>query len=224
MSIAWALLIIRVVAGVTLIGHGTQKSLGWFGGPGYIKLEQGFKAKGYRPVQLWTGLVILGEVGGGLSLVFGFLTPLGAAGALGAMVMAIRTHWGKGFFQELTTAEDSNQLPKIDPARHRGFVERLNVLCGLQQALGKTRQLLRRVPGRLLCGFRYAEFLAFAVKDCQGHQRQGVTSRLVETCQHLLFAGVVVQVLPEENSFGLAKLVGKTLNTDLGASFAVHPN
>ncbi|HKT39887.1 MAG TPA: DoxX family protein [Ktedonobacterales bacterium] len=98
MSIAWALLIIRVIAGATLIGHGTQKAFGWFGGPGYAKLEQGFKAKGYRPVQLWTGLVILGEVGGGLSLVFGFLTPLGAAGALGAMVMAIRTHWSKGFF------------------------------------------------------------------------------------------------------------------------------
>jgi putative oxidoreductase len=42
--------------------------------------------------------VILGEVGGGLSLAFGLLTPLGAAGALGAMVMAIRTHWAKGFF------------------------------------------------------------------------------------------------------------------------------
>ncbi len=98
MSIAWALLIIRVIAGVALIGHGTQKAFGWFGGPGYAKLEQGFKAKGYRPVQLWTALVILGEVGGGLSLVFGFLTPLGAAGAVGAMIMAIRTHWSKGFF------------------------------------------------------------------------------------------------------------------------------
>ena len=98
MSIAWALLIIRVIAGAALIGHGTQKAFGWFGGPGYAKLEQGFKAKGYRPVQLWTALVILGEVGGGLSLVFGFLTPLGAAGALGAMVMAISTHWSKGYF------------------------------------------------------------------------------------------------------------------------------
>ena len=127
-------------------------------------------------------------------------------------------------YQELTTAEDSNQLPKSDPARHRGFVERLNVLCGLQQALGKTRQLLRRVPGRLLCGLRYAQFLAFAVEHTQRHQRQRIASRLVETCQHLLFAGVVVQVLPEENSFGLAKLRGKTLNTDLGAFFTVHPN
>lgn len=98
MSVALALLIIRVFTGVTLIGHGTQKLLGWFGGPGYAKLQQGFKAQGYRPVQLWTSLVILGEVGGGLSLAFGFLTPLGAAGALGAMVMAIKMHWGKGFF------------------------------------------------------------------------------------------------------------------------------
>ena len=98
MSIAWALLIIRVIVGVTLIGHGAQKLFGWFGGPGYAKLEQGFRAQGYRPAQLWVALVILGEVGGGLSLAFGFLTPLGAAGALGAMVMAIKTHWSKGFF------------------------------------------------------------------------------------------------------------------------------
>ncbi len=98
MSFALALLIIRVVVGLTLVAHGTQKLFGWFGGPGYAKLEQGFKTQGYRPVQLWAALVILGEVGGGLSLAFGFLTPLGAAGALGAMVMAIKTHWRKGFF------------------------------------------------------------------------------------------------------------------------------
>lgn len=98
MSFALALLIIRVVVGLTLVAHGTQKLFGWFGGPGYAKLQKGFKAQGYRPVQLWAALVILGEVGGGLSLAFGFLTPLGAAGALGAMVMAIKTHWKKGFF------------------------------------------------------------------------------------------------------------------------------
>lgn len=98
MSIAWALFIIRVVAGLTLVAHGSQKAFGWFGGAGYAKLEQGFRAQGYRPVRLWTTLVILGEIGGGFSLAFGFLTPLGAAGAVGAMVMAIKTHWRKGFF------------------------------------------------------------------------------------------------------------------------------
>lgn len=98
MSLAWALLLLRLVVGLTLVAHGAQKAFGWFGGSGYAKLRQGFQAQGYRPVQLWMGLVILGEIGGGLSLAFGFLTPLGAAGALGAMVMAIRTHWEKGFF------------------------------------------------------------------------------------------------------------------------------
>lgn len=98
MSMAWALLIIRVVAGLTLAAHGAQKSLGWFDGPGYAKFERGFQAQGYRPAQLWTALAILGEVGGGLSLASGFLTPLGAAGVLGAMAMAISMHWAKGFF------------------------------------------------------------------------------------------------------------------------------
>ena len=98
MSIAWALLIIRVMVGLTLLAHGAQKAFGWFGGPGYAKLTQGFRAQGYRPVGLWVALVLLGEIGGGLSLAFGFLTPLGAAGALGAMIMAIRMHWKNGFF------------------------------------------------------------------------------------------------------------------------------
>jgi putative oxidoreductase len=98
MAIAWALLLIRAVAGLTLAAHGAQKLLGWFGGPGYVRLEQGFRARGFRPAWLWAALAILGEVGGGLSLAIGFLTPLGAAGAVGAMVMAAATHWSSGFF------------------------------------------------------------------------------------------------------------------------------
>jgi putative oxidoreductase len=99
MTVAWALLIIRATVGLTLAAHGAQKLFGAFGGPGYAKLEQGFGAQGFRPAWLWSSLVILGELGGGLSLAFGFLTPLGAAGALGAMAMAIiKVHWKNGFF------------------------------------------------------------------------------------------------------------------------------
>src|SRR5262249_5543743 len=86
---AWALLVIRAFAGLTLAAHGAQKLLGWFGGPGYARTEQGFQARGLRPGWLWAALAIVGEVGGGLSLAFGFLTPLGAAGAVGAVVLAI---------------------------------------------------------------------------------------------------------------------------------------
>jgi putative oxidoreductase len=98
MTVAWALLIVRVVVGLTLAAHGAQKLLGWFGGAGYARTRQGFHAQGFRPAALWLWLAILGELGGGLSLAFGFLTPLGAAGAVGAMAVAINSHWAKGFF------------------------------------------------------------------------------------------------------------------------------
>lgn len=98
MTLAWALLILRVAVGLTLVAHGTQKLFGWFGGSGVVKLARGFAARGFAPAWLWVALVIVGEVGGGLSLAFGFLTPLGAAGALGAMAMAASTHVKHGFF------------------------------------------------------------------------------------------------------------------------------
>jgi putative oxidoreductase len=93
-----ALLIFRVVIGLTLAGHGAQKLFGWFGGPGPVRLRQGFEKQGYKPAWFWASLAIVGELGGGLSLALGFLTPLGAAGIFGAMVMAARTHWKNGFF------------------------------------------------------------------------------------------------------------------------------
>src|SRR5712691_7444477 len=74
-----ALLLLRLMVGLTLAFHGTQKLFGWFGGHGLARLRQVFEKQGYKPVWLWASLVILGEVGGGVSLVLGFLTPLGAA-------------------------------------------------------------------------------------------------------------------------------------------------
>lgn len=98
-SVAIAWLILRVVAGLTLAAHGAQKLFGWFEGPGMEKWEHGLQAQGFKPAIFWAGLNILGELGGGLSLAFGFLTPLGAAGAFGAMFMAVvKAHWKNGFF------------------------------------------------------------------------------------------------------------------------------
>jgi putative oxidoreductase len=93
-----ALLILRLVVGLTLAVHGTQKLFGWFAGPGLARLRQGFEQQGFKPVWLWVSLVILGEVGGGLSVALGFLTPLGAAGIFGTMFMAtFKSHWKNGF-------------------------------------------------------------------------------------------------------------------------------
>ncbi len=97
-SMSVALLILRLVVGLTLAVHGTQKLFGWFGGSGPARLRQGFQKQGLKPAWLWASLVILGEVGGGISLAPGFLTPLGAAGTFGAMFMAtFKVHWKNGF-------------------------------------------------------------------------------------------------------------------------------
>ncbi len=93
------LLIIRVVAGLTLAAHGAQKLFGWFGGDGFDATVQMQEKIGLRPPMLWAVLVILGELGGGLSVALGFLTPLGAAAMLGDMLMAIvKVHLKNGFF------------------------------------------------------------------------------------------------------------------------------
>jgi putative oxidoreductase len=98
-TLSLGLLLLRLVAGLTLAAHGAQKLFGWFGGSGFTKTAQGMQKQGFKPGWFWTSLTILGEVGGGLSLAFGFLTPLGAAGAVGAMFMAIvKVHWKHGFW------------------------------------------------------------------------------------------------------------------------------
>jgi len=94
-----ALLVLRLGLGLTLAGHGVQKLFGWFGGPGLVRMRQGFEKQGLKPTWLWVALAIVGEVGGGLSVALGFLTPLGAAGIFGAMAMAtFKSHWKNGFW------------------------------------------------------------------------------------------------------------------------------
>src|SRR5438270_2160998 len=97
-TLSLGLLILRVIGGLTLAAHGAQKLFGWFEGPGLTKLSQGFEKQGFKPSWLWVCLVILGEVGGGVSVALGFLTPLGAAGIFGTMFMAtFKSHWKNGF-------------------------------------------------------------------------------------------------------------------------------
>jgi putative oxidoreductase len=105
------LLLLRLVAGLTIAAHGAQKLFGWFGGPGFSGAKGMQERMGLKPPVLWASLVILGELGGGLSLALGLLTPLGAAGVLGAMVMAIvKAHWKNGFWNSKRGLEFPLQL------------------------------------------------------------------------------------------------------------------
>lgn len=112
--VSLGLLILRLVGGLTIAAHGAQKLFGWFDGPGFTKLSQGFEKQGFKPARLWVIFVILGEFGGGLSVALGFLAPLGAAGMFGAMFMAIfKSHWKNGFFNGKRGLEFPLQLLTI---------------------------------------------------------------------------------------------------------------
>lgn len=89
------LLLLRVVVGALLIGHGTQKLFGWFGGYGLDGVGGWFHSLGFRPGKPMAVLAGLGEAGGGLLLVLGLLTPLGAAAVVGTLLVAASTHLPK---------------------------------------------------------------------------------------------------------------------------------
>lgn len=85
------LLLLRLVLGLLLAGHGAQKLFGLFGGHG-LKGTAGFLGSmGLRPARLWAFLAGFSEFAGGLLLAFGLLTPLGAVAVIAAMLMAILT-------------------------------------------------------------------------------------------------------------------------------------
>jgi putative oxidoreductase len=99
MSIAFGLLILRLVIGLTIAAHGAQKLFGWWGGPGMSSWIQVVQRLRIRPAQPWAWVAALSEFGGGLLLAFGLLWPLGSLAIIGAMLVAIATvHWSKGFW------------------------------------------------------------------------------------------------------------------------------
>jgi putative oxidoreductase len=93
------LLILRIVLGGVMIGHGAQKLFGWFGGKGLKGAYKMIEAMGYRPVWFWAWISGLTEFGGGVLLLAGFLTPLGSLGIIAPMLTAIiKSHWKNGFW------------------------------------------------------------------------------------------------------------------------------
>jgi putative oxidoreductase len=93
-----ALFVLRIVVGGLFAAHGAQKLFGSFGGHGIAGTGQFFEALGLRPGERHARVAGLSEFGGGLLLVLGLLTPLGAAAIIGVMVVAVLTvHLPKGW-------------------------------------------------------------------------------------------------------------------------------
>lgn len=93
------LLLIRLVLGLVFAAHGAQKLFGWFGGFGIHGTGGWLASMGFPAPRLQATVSGLSELGGGLLLAFGLLTPLGAAAVAGVMLVAIVTvHLDNGFF------------------------------------------------------------------------------------------------------------------------------
>lgn len=96
---AAGLLILRVVIGVIMIGHGAQKAFGWWGGPGIAGWTSAMTRMRIRPAWAWAYISMLGEIGGGILLILGLLTPLACAAIAGSMLVAIYlVHLPRGFW------------------------------------------------------------------------------------------------------------------------------
>ena len=91
-----ALLVLRLVFGLFLAYHGYNKV---FGGGGLAGTAKWFGSIGFRAPRLQAFMAASTEIGAGVLLAAGLLTPLAAAGVTGVMVVAIvSSHWKVGFF------------------------------------------------------------------------------------------------------------------------------
>ena len=90
------LLILRVVMGLTLAAHGSQKLFGWFEGPGRAGTAGMFTKLGFRWPTTMALLAGAAEFFGGLLFALGLLTPFAAIALVVVMLNAIIVvHWQK---------------------------------------------------------------------------------------------------------------------------------
>jgi putative oxidoreductase len=89
---------LRLSLGVVIFAHGAQKVLGLFGGAGFEKTIEIFRAQMGFPIWMTVLLMVI-EFFGSLGLLFGFLTRLCALGiGTSIAVCAYMNHIKNGFF------------------------------------------------------------------------------------------------------------------------------
>lgn len=95
------LLLVRMVLGLVMAAHGSQKLFGWFGGYGIAGTGGYFESLGFRPGRLFAMAAGGAEFTGGVLVALGLLGPLGPALIVSTMIVAIATvHWAHGLFAQ----------------------------------------------------------------------------------------------------------------------------
>ncbi len=91
-----ALLLVRLVLGITMIAHGWNH---WRGGGKIAGTARWFTGLGLRYGVLQAWLSVVTEIGAGLLLMAGLLTPLACAAVISVMLIAgVLAHRPNGFF------------------------------------------------------------------------------------------------------------------------------
>jgi putative oxidoreductase len=128
-----AALLVRLVQGSLLAGHGAQKLFGHFEGPGLEGTTGFMEMLGLSPGRPWAYLAGLSEFGGGVLTVLGFLNPLGPLGVVASMSMATaKAHWGKPIW----VTEGGAELPVTNMAISTALMLRGPDRYSLDSALG----------------------------------------------------------------------------------------
>ena len=126
-------MIVRVVQGSLMAGHGAQKLFGSFGGPGLEGTSGFMEMLGMRPGRPWAYLAGLSEFSGGLLTALGLLYPLGPLGVIGSMSMATRkAHWDKPIW----VTEGGAELPVLNIAISTALMIREPDAYSLDRLLG----------------------------------------------------------------------------------------
>ncbi|HET7627218.1 MAG TPA: DoxX family protein [Bacillales bacterium] len=96
---SFGILLVRVVVGLTMAGHGSQKLFGIFGGNGLARTGKFFESIGLKPGKTMAWMAGLGEFVGGLLFAAGFLTPLASLLIVATMLTAmIKVHAKNGYW------------------------------------------------------------------------------------------------------------------------------
>lgn len=96
MDVDFGLLVLRFALGPMIFAHGYNKAFGAGGLAGTVKWFEGL---GLRPARVHAAVAAIVEMGTGVLLLLGLLTPLACAALVGLMTVAALTdHRGKGYF------------------------------------------------------------------------------------------------------------------------------
>ncbi|GHK03941.1 hypothetical protein SY2F82_57380 [Streptomyces sp. Y2F8-2] len=142
------LLVLRLVVGLLIAGHGVQKVSFRLGGNGLADGTEEFRHDGFRGGRLTAVVAGASQIGAGLFLTAGLLTPLAAMAAMGVMTVAGTVKWRKGLWVQ----NDGYEYPLVLVVVSAALALTGPGRWSLDHALGVTPWPLRVVLPAIVLG------------------------------------------------------------------------